>query len=1011
MKRRAVDSGTRAPVRATLSARAHRAPYPESTTNLKEQHLRRAVLIVAAVLATGAGPAAAQDYFQQFVHYTMKVSLDTDKHWLTGSETILYVNQSPDTLSEFYLHLYPNAFRDKDQPYQIDKNRQYNLVLKDIPGPQKGWIDLHDVRIDGDTVSVNVDGTLAHMMLPRPLEPGDSMRVHFTFSGKIRQRADRSGYLGSHYDMAQWYPKVVVYDQNGFHADQFMTGEFYGEFGTFDVHLDVPDHYVVVATGTVQSGDPGWDYNPPHRPDAPLRKPAGRKTIHFHAEKVHDFAWCADPTYVVQDTTLDGVEVRSAYRRKSAAAWEDSTLAHALHALKWLNRKIGPYPYPQVTVAEMLRGGGMEYPMLVMDGRADEGLVFHEIGHIYFYGILANNERTEGWMDEGFTSFQTRWHEELSYGPWGDTRKWNFYQRMTPQYKLWEAQRRRLFDLERRGYGERTSYRSEDYLHDYRANVYVKSSLTINAMKQVAGDETFNRILHEYFDTWKFKHVNEDRFRAVCESVLQRDLSRQFEQWLHTTKTVDYELEKMESRPDSSGVTTEVIVRRRGELYCPIDVVFEMPDGSTHTERVDARDRTVRARVQTPHKPVRATINPNNEIMDRDMSNNVLPRKTDLQIDWPNNDYYPEDAYQIRYRPAIWYNDFDGAKVGVHFSGSMHGWSRKLDLGFYYGVESDRLDFSASYEQPKRLFNTNAFLKVGGYKLEGRGHFDLSYRFIRRPKLITPPTTEYVIGYGYHELRDARYLTSTETYDTLQADTGPYFGYAIQPELDVASTRLDMNLRLGRTWFGGQYDYEQFRVATSVRSRPEVVGVDARLRFFAGFSGGGTPTHRKLNLAGAGPVQQDQRFWLRGPGAVPEELHYVEPGDGNLRGYFEGTFGVNKLTAFNAEIGTRVKLFGLEKPLAKLLGTMSWYGFYDAGWILDSSNPIATSDRIQGLVDNGVLDNTLQDAGIGIRSHVAWPFWNFWWRFDVPMWVSNPEVNAESEQTDFRYLFSLNAAF
>jgi hypothetical protein len=90
---------------------------------------------------------------------------------------------------------------------------------------------------------------------------------------------------------------------------------------------------------------------------------------------------------------------------------------------------------------------------------------------------------------------------------------------------------------------------------------------------------------------------------------------------------------------------------------------------------------------------------------------------------------------------------------------------------------------------------------------------------------------------------------------------------------------------------------------------------------------------------------------------------------------------------------------------------MSWYGFYDAGWILDSSNPIATSDRIQGLVDDGVLDNTLQDAGIGIRSHVAWPFWNFWWRFDMPMWVSNPEVNAESEQTDFRYLFSLNAAF
>jgi hypothetical protein len=207
------------------------------------------------------------------------------------------------------------------------------------------------------------------MDLPRPLLPGDSMTVSFTFDGKVRKRVDRSGYTGNHYDMAQWYPKVVVYDQNGFHADQFMTGEFYGEFGTFDVHIEVPDNYVVVATGMVQSGDPGWDYNPAHQPDAPVRKATGNKTVHFHAEKVHDFAWCADPTYVVQQTTLDGIDIRSAYRRKSAKTWEDSTLAHAVRAVTWLGKKVGKYPYPQVTVAEMTRGGGMEYPMLVMDGR------------------------------------------------------------------------------------------------------------------------------------------------------------------------------------------------------------------------------------------------------------------------------------------------------------------------------------------------------------------------------------------------------------------------------------------------------------------------------------------------------------------------------------------------------------------------------------------------------------------------------------------------------------------
>lgn len=974
--------------------------------------MRRAVFFLAAILSVNALPAAAADYFQQFVHYTIRVKLDTDRKWISGSESIVYSNQSPDTLREFYLHLYPNAFRNKNVPYQRDKNRKYNLTLRDVPGAHKGWIDLRDVRVGADTVAVTVDGTLARMALPRPLAPGDSMTVSFNFEGKVRKGADRAGYSGDHYDFAQWYPKVVVYDEKGFHPDQFMTGEFYGEFGTFDVHIELPDHFVVVATGMVRDGDPGWDYNPPRRKDAPRREPTGgTRTVHFRAEKVHDFAWCADPSYVVQDTTLDGVEIRSAYRRRSAKTWEDSTLAHAVRAVQWIGRKVGKYPYPQITVAEMLRNGGMEYPMLVMDGRADEGLVFHEIAHVYFYGILANDEREEAWLDEGFAAFIDNWHDEEQYGPWGDKREWNFYQRMTPQYRVWEKRRRTVFDLERRGYGERVSFRAEDFDHSYRANVYDKAALTLNTIRFVAGDETFVRILHEYFDRWQFKHVNEARFREVCETVAQRDLSRQFEQWLHTTKTVDYELERTGSRPDSAGVTTEVLIRRLGELYCPIEVHYTLPDGTVRTQRVDARDRTIRARMQLPAEPVRVAINPDNEIIDRNLSNNLLPRRKDFQIDWPNNDYYPEDAYQVRHRPALWYNDIDGAKIGYHLSGSLHNWSRRARLGLYYGAVSEKVDFSASFEQPRKWVGTNATMRLAGYKMEGRAQGTIEFRFLKRAKLIEPPTHDFLIGYGYHELRYPEYLTSPEIYDTLQADTGPYFAYAVDPQLDVAATRFEAGIRLGRDWFGGDYDYERLELAATIHSRPEVVGVDTRLRFFGGFGGGGLPTQRKFNLAGAGPVKAGERFWLRAPGAVPEDLHYLEPGDGNLRGYFDGTFGVNKLLAFNGELGTRVRLFGLEKKAVKVLGTLSWYAFYDAGWILDTSNPILSSARVQALADGGALDARLADAGVGIRSSVAWPFWNFTWRLDVPFWISNPEVNAESEEVDFRYLFSLTASF
>ncbi len=974
--------------------------------------MRRAATLFAAFVLIGAVPAIGADYFQQFVHYTIDVKLDTGRHWVSGSESIHYVNNSPDTLHQFYLHLYPNAFRNKNVPYQEDENRKYNLVLRGIPDSKKGWIDLADVRVGDTPVTVDVDGTIAHMNLPRPLMPGDSMTVAFGFDGKVRESADRSGYRGDHYDMAQWYPKVVVYDENGFHPDQFMTGEFYGEFGTFDVNIEVPDHYVVVGTGTVRSGDAGWDYNPPHRPDAPGRKPTGAtKTIHFHAENVHDFAWCADPTYVVQDTTWNGIAVHSAYRRKSASTWEDSTVVHAVRALKWLDKIVGPYPYPQVTVAEMLRHGGMEYPMFVMDGRASEGLAMHEIGHIYFYGILGNDERMEAWLDEGFTTFQTRWYQELHHGPWGDTSRWNFYQRMTPQYKLWEEYRHQLFDIERRGYAERVSYRSEDYVNSYRISVYQKAALTLNALRFVVGDDDFVEILHTYYDRWKFKHVNEARFRAVCEEVTGRDLTRAFEQWLHTTKTVDYELAEVNSRPDSAGVETDVRIDRLGELYCPISVHFTLPDKSVRKVRLEARDRTQRRQVSLPARPVRVAINPDNEIMDRDLSNNFQPRKTDFQFDWPNNDYYPEDAYQIRHRPALWYNDVDGAKVGYHLYGSLDNWRHRRELGLYYGVESEKLDFSAAIEEPKHWFGTNTTFRLAGYKMEGRAQWTLDFHFIKRPELIKPPTQVFVLGYGYHELRNARYLTSPEIYDTLQADMGPYFGYSVAPQLDVASTEFQAGLRMGRKWFSGQADYERFEASLDLHSRPEVVHLDTRLRGFAGFSGGGTPTQRKFNLAGAGPVRQSEIFWLRSPGAVPPDLNYLEPGDGDLRGYAAGTFVVNKLVSANAEMGTHVKLLGLEKKLAKIVGTMSWYGFYDTGWILDKDNPIQSSARVQSLVDGGVLDANLQDAGIGIRSHVAWPFWDFTWRLDVPFWVSNPEVNGETDTTKFRYLFSLAATF
>ena len=187
------------------------------------------------VVAYHDGNALDADYFQQSVHYTIRAQLDTRQHMLTGSETILYQNNSPDTLRIFFLHLYPNAYESKDSPFMQDLRRGFNVTLMNVPKKYRGYLNISKVTIDEVAVVPAVNYTIAEIKLPKPLLPGASMTVSLQFESKIRQHVGRAGYKGDHYDMAQWYPKVVVYDQNGFHPDPFQTGEFYGEYAQFDV--------------------------------------------------------------------------------------------------------------------------------------------------------------------------------------------------------------------------------------------------------------------------------------------------------------------------------------------------------------------------------------------------------------------------------------------------------------------------------------------------------------------------------------------------------------------------------------------------------------------------------------------------------------------------------------------------------------------------------------------------------------------------------------------------------
>jgi hypothetical protein len=653
----------------------------------------------------------------------------------------------------------------------------------------------------------------------------------------------------------------------------------------------------------------------------------------------------------------------------------------------------------------------MEYPMLVMDGSASEGLAFHEVGHIYFYGILANDERAEAWLDEGLTTFQSAWYKNVRYGPWGNKSDWNIYQRITPQHTIAEDARRQVRWLQHRRYAERVAKRAEDFDHSYYLHVYIKAALMFNALRYVVGEENFEEILHEYFRRWGFKHVNETRFIKVCEDVSGLDLGLFFEQWLHTKKICDYKLDEVKTKSSPGGYDVSVKIKREGEMIMPLDLVFDLDNGESKTYRLDGKLRTIRQNFKLPARPKRTAINPNNEIADIELRDNFKPRRRALQFDWPNNYYYPEDAYQIRYRPGFWYNDVDGLKAGLHFRGSYLNWSRRVKLGVYYGFESDRVDFSASYERPLRLLGNNARFKLSGYKMEGRRDVTSYLTVRRRKKLAVPPTQDFTIGFNYHELTNSSYLVNPETYDTSRADLGPYLKYSFRPEFDIFSGHVDVGLKFGREWGAGKFKYERFTGSIRLYSRSGFFPINANLRLFLGLMGGNAPLQQKFNLAGGGPLDTEKRFFLRSPGAIWEELNYHQGGHGNLRGYQAGSFGVNRLLAFNLEAGTPLPLLWFERLPRPLAGRLFWAAFLDVGTTFDNVNPIGGSARVQSLVDGGILDRTLVDAGIGFTARKIFPFYDMSLRLDLPFYVNHPEVNGEEDKTTRRYLFSLSASF
>lgn len=874
--------------------------------------------------------------------------------------------------------------------------------------------------------------------LPEPLPPGGESQVEFTFYLKVRKFLGRAGYRGSQYDFAQWYPKVCVYDETGWNAEPFhFTGEFYGEVGTFDVTIIVPFEFIVAATGVVVEGDPGWDLV---KVDTSLsdeewlelarkmkktiqdQAKNGRiRSVKFHAEQVHDFAWVTCPDFLYEYGELDGIPIHVLYRSHAKKRWSKVVTERGARALEWLSTKFGRYPYPQLTIAHGLLGGGMEYPMLVMNSNESEGLILHEVGHIYFYGIFGNNEWKAAWLDEGFLTFQTRWYMETRYGKWGFDRQEelkhaNWLQTHRPRRTRRDADRNfALFHMNSPHHETISKYAHEfKEPFAYRANVYTKGSFFYDMLKYVVGEETFEKICHEYFNRWAFKHVNEERFKEVCEDVSGTDLDWFFEQWLHNTVTVDYGLGKVEKKKIDDAWFTEVEVKRNAEGIMPVEVQLTTQRGETLVQRWARVDPKGSVTFKTTSKPKEVILDPHDEILDNTRLNNG-PLKLKFIFEYPNMTYSPRDAYLLTWRPSGWYNQVDKVRIGGRIKG-RYGNSRNIELGAWFGLDSQELDGRFKYSNRIVLLGYQTTGSFMLQKMEGRFEADAHLFFVRGKYLSQPPQHYFWVGFNHSQVIVGKGEQYTRREFDQKNDTTItaweegkvnkinklYFRYQFNPRGLRWFSRLTFGFDSVQDTWGSDFTYNSIFSELKFWFPKNDEGIF--LRFYGGkvLESKEAPIQDLLFLDGANPRQRFKRFYLRSDGSLPEELHYHLPGGGNLRGYYHNPTYGDQIIAFNIELRKRlhIPLFG--KKLKSIFGVTNLVAFFDGASMefLDSKH------------------KTFADAGLGIRfQKFLRDDWytiftggrNLTIRLDFPIWVSDPLPDEKNVR--FRWVFGFEQAF
>ena len=646
--------------------------------------------VVRDVSVTPRLPERAEDV----ADYTISVKLNPDSKQLTGRQRLTWRNTSTDTINDLWFHLYLNAFRNSNSTFF----RESDGMLRDDEMPEDGWgwieVDSMTLAEGGADLEPSLkfeapddgnkeDRTVARVMLPRPIAPGESVTLDIAFTAQLPKVFARTGYFQDYFLVGQWFPKIAVYEPagmrgraaGGWNCHQFHGhSEFYADFGKYRVDITLPSNFVVGATGVrAEKRDNG----------------NGTSTYVYAQENVHDFAWTASPHFIEQRRTF--VASRDVTQKEYADAARlldrdieevrlrdvevillmqpehmpqaERYLNAAMLSIKWFGLMYGRYPHRTITIVDPANGaegsGGMEYPTFITAGtsprmngwpftgvRLPEEVVVHEFGHQYFQGMIASNEFEEAWLDEGINSYATGRVMERGFGREATMISLLGWQVSERDYARAVIEPNVKFNV----INQPAWMYPDDYT--YGVNSYVRPELTLRTIEHLAGTQTMARVMRTYAERWRFKHPSTRDFYDVANEVSGKDLRAMMTQIIDRGELVDYEVgeatsvlagaaagyidgakgrelvsqadadEKLAER-EHPDYDTRVIVRRRGEAILPVVVAFKFEGKEVERKPWDGVSRWHAFTFRRPERLEWVDIDPDRHI--------------ELDADWLNN--------------------------------------------------------------------------------------------------------------------------------------------------------------------------------------------------------------------------------------------------------------------------------------------------------------------------------------------------------------------------------------